>query len=56
MYMSIMDNVMGGDLFEDVAFSIGEIYSEFFRYHIRGIASEKGLNQLMKLKQTNENL
>lgn len=52
MYLARMDDFFNRDLFpEDVPFA--EIYLEVFRYHIRGLASEKGIEYLKeKVKNT----
>lgn len=54
MYMSITDVLFQGHQFgPDSQCTFSEYYSEFFRYHIRGIASIKGLNHLQQLIETN---
>ncbi len=56
MYLSIIDHVFLGELFDDDKTPLDVIYSEFFRYHIRGLANENGLEYLIELKKNNENL
>lgn len=46
VYLSTMDNILVGDLFDPTSISPEEVYSEVFRYHIRGIANEKGMAYL----------
>lgn len=55
LYMSIIDRVIGGIGFEANKAPLDEVYREFFRYHIRGIASENGLEYLIELKKNDEN-
>lgn len=45
-YIAQMDFCFNGDLFPRSKYSMKEIYLEMFRYHIRGIASEKGVKFL----------
>ncbi|UKN01949.1 TetR/AcrR family transcriptional regulator [Paracrocinitomix mangrovi] len=49
IYVSMIDFVLGGESMKDVQLKRDEVYSEMFRYHIRGIASEKGLKVLKEL-------
>lgn len=56
LHMAAMDNIMSGEVVESLDFRIDEVYSEYFRYHIRGIASEKGLEFLKELIRNDENL
>lgn len=56
IYLANIDHVMTGDIFDDNGYRTDQIYSEFFRYHIRGIASEKGLEYLVELIKNDENL
>lgn len=55
IYVAKMDLLFDGNLFPPHQFSFTDVYIEFFRYHIRGIASEKGREYLTK-KMTNEHL
>jgi hypothetical protein len=54
--MGIMDMVMSGEVIPIDEYRVDEVYSEFFRYHIRGIASKKGLEYLKELVRKDENL
>jgi hypothetical protein len=56
MYMAFMDHVIAGDLFEGMKYRVDEVYTEFFHYHIRGIATTKGLKYLNKLIEKDEKL
>ena len=47
---------MSGDIVPNSEHRMDEVYSEYFRYHIRGIASEKGLEYLKELIRNDENL
>lgn len=52
IYIHKIDAIFDGELFPPSEVSFGEVYIEFFRYHIRGIASEKGIAYLVeKMKQ-----
>ncbi len=55
-HLAAMDGIMSGDLVPNSGYRIDEVYSEHFRYHIRGIASEKGLEILKELIRNDENL
>lgn len=55
IYVAKMDLLFDGNLFPSHQFSFTDVYIEFFRYHIRGIASEKGREYLTK-KMINEQL
>ncbi len=53
-YASRFELMFDQDLFPSDKFEPAETYLEIFRYHIRGIASEKGLKYLVnKMKKTN---
>ncbi|MDA7803022.1 TetR/AcrR family transcriptional regulator [Crocinitomix sp.] len=56
LHLAAMDGIMSGDIVPIDQYRIDEVYSEYFRYHIRGIASEKGLEHLTELIQKDENL
>ncbi len=45
-YLSHMDQCFNQELFPRAKFSMKDTYLEMFRYHIRGIASEKGVEYL----------
>lgn len=56
IHMATMDLVMTGDVVPETEFKKNIVYSEFFRYHIRGLASKKGLECLKELIKKDENL
>lgn len=56
LHMGTIDMVMSGEVIPATEFRVDEVYSEFFRYHIRGIASKKGLECLKELIHNDENL
>ena len=56
LHLAAMDGIMSGDVVPSADYRIDEVYSEYFRYHIRGIASEKGLEYLKELILNDENL
>ena len=56
LHMGIMDFIMSGEGISVSEYRVDEVYSEFFRYHIRGIASNKGLELLKELVRKDENL
>ncbi len=51
IYIAKLDVLFDGEIFPAQKFNFAEVYLEFFRYHIRGIASEKGLNYLIEKVQ-----
>lgn len=51
IYIAKLDVVFDGEMFPADKYRFAEVYLEFFRYHIRGIASEKGLNYLIEKVQ-----
>ncbi|MFK8039461.1 MAG: TetR/AcrR family transcriptional regulator [Crocinitomicaceae bacterium] len=53
MYLSFIDVLFQGNTFDSHTISFYEIYSEYFRYHIRGISSKAGLAHLQKVIDTN---
>ncbi len=53
IYIARFDMVFDGTLFPPGKFSLGDLHWEIFRYHVRGIASKKGLDYLEK-KMTKE--
>ncbi|WP_066759253.1 TetR/AcrR family transcriptional regulator [Crocinitomix algicola] len=55
-HLRTMDGVMKGEILADADYKMEAIYSEYFRYHIRGIASLKGLEKLQELIKKDENL
>lgn len=48
IYIAKMDMLFDGEVFPTHQFNFPEVYLEFFRYHIRGIASKKGLEYLIQ--------
>lgn len=56
LHMANIDSIISGEVIPVTEFPVSEVYSEFFRYHIRGIASEKGLEHLKELVRKDENL
>ncbi len=48
VYMSRFDVSFDGELFPPTEYNFVDVQWEIFRYHIRGIASEKGLRYLKK--------
>ena len=48
IYMARFDAVFDGELFPETEYNFQDIIWEVYRYHIRGIASEKGVKYLMK--------
>jgi hypothetical protein len=48
IYLTKMDAVFDGELFPPSVVSFADVYMELFRYHIRGIASEKGIAYLVE--------
>lgn len=55
IYVGMIDMLMQ-DKISNIKLRPDEIYSELFRYHIRGIASEKGLEFLSKLVKNDPSL
>jgi len=55
IYQATIDHIILGDIFPTSEVSMEIIYKEFFRYHINGIASAKGLNYLNELIKNDEN-
>ena len=53
MYLSFIDVLFHGDTFPTSEYTFTQVYSEYFRYHIRGIASDKGLKHLQKVLTNN---
>ncbi len=54
MYVSFVDVLFRGELFSSQEYSYIQVYSEYFRYHIRGMASDKGLKYLQQLINDNK--
>ncbi|MEO8587942.1 MAG: TetR/AcrR family transcriptional regulator [Flavobacteriales bacterium] len=53
IYIARFDMVFDGKLFPPDRFSMNDLHWEIFKYHVRGIASKKGLDYLEK-KMTKE--
>lgn len=53
IYIARFDMVFDGTMFPPDQFSMADLHWEIFRYHVRGIASKKGLDYLEK-KMTKE--
>lgn len=57
LYLARMSDFFKEELFPSSHFDLREVYLELFRYHIRGIASAKGLEYLIeKVKKEKQNL
>ena len=56
LYLAIINSVMNGDVFDETKFPMADVYREFFKYHLRGIANDNGLEYLIELKKNDENL
>ncbi len=55
IYIARFDALFDGQLFPATEFQFDDVVWEHFRYHIRGVASEKGLKYLIKkVKQRDE--
>lgn len=55
IYLATIDHIILGDLFPGSDLSVERVYTEFFRYHIKGIASLTGLEYLNELIKNDEN-
>lgn len=55
IYIATIDHIILGDIFQNADKSIDKIYKEFFRYHLKGIASPKGQDYLQELIKNDEN-
>ncbi len=57
LYVSKMDDIWDTQLFPPGEYRFDKVYMEMFRYHIRGIASDKGIEYLIeKVKKEKSNL
>lgn len=57
IYISRIDAVFDAQIFPQDKFKMIDVYSEMLRYHIRGIASEKGIKYLVtRMKKEKLNL
>lgn len=55
MYIARMDDIFNVDIYPENEFSFEEVYIELFRYHVRGISSNKGYEYLKeKMKELNK--
>ncbi|NNE54961.1 MAG: TetR/AcrR family transcriptional regulator, partial [Flavobacteriales bacterium] len=48
IYMAKMDVVFDGELFPPNEFNFQQVYLDYFRYHIRGLASDEGIKYLVQ--------
>jgi AcrR family transcriptional regulator len=56
-YIQRMDDLFDEEAFPSSQFKTSEVYLELFRYHIRGLASEKGIEYLkQKVKQESKKI
>lgn len=55
VYLTAIDEILHGESFRQSEYSITQLYIELFRYHVRGIASDKGIKYLVR-KVKKENL
>lgn len=55
IYLATIDHIMLGDIFPESPYSLDLIYQEFFRYHLKGVASANGLEYLNELIKNDEN-
>jgi len=53
MYLLFIDSLFRSEIFPTTEFGFNTVYSEYFRYHIRGISNEKGLKYLAEIIKTN---
>ncbi|PJB14814.1 MAG: hypothetical protein CO118_06615 [Flavobacteriales bacterium CG_4_9_14_3_um_filter_32_8] len=53
IYITMIDKIFDSDVFPSQKYSFSSIHKEMARYHIRGIASEKGINYLVKRLKDN---
>lgn len=56
IYVGMIDIMMSGEISRSAEIRPDEVYSEMFRYHIRGCASEKGLKYLQELTKKDSSL
>ena len=56
VYITSIDGMFSAKLFPVGEKNLSEIYREMFRYHIRGIASDKGRQYLKEKMKTNQNI
>jgi hypothetical protein len=48
IYLNSVEQALHGGMFRNSEYSLDQVYIELFRYHVRGIASEKGLDYLIQ--------
>jgi hypothetical protein len=56
IYISRFDVTFDGELFPQDKYRFEDVIWEMFRYHIRGIASDKGVKYLIKKVQKERNI
>lgn len=56
IYVRLIEIMMGGSISQQSNLKADEVYSEMFRYHIRGCASKKGINYLVELIKNDNSL
>jgi len=56
IYVGMIDLVLSGQLMSESKLGPSEVYSEMFRYHIRGCANEQGLEYLVELIKNDDSL
>lgn len=49
IYVTLIDSIFNTDLFEYSTKDLGEIHNQMVRYHLRGVASEKGIDYIKQL-------
>jgi AcrR family transcriptional regulator len=52
MYLAFIRVLFSGEVMKNKDYTFSQVYSEYFRYHIRGIASDKGLEYLQEIMKT----
>jgi len=54
LYVAKMDMIFDGEIFPVNQYQFSDVFKELFRYHIRGIASDKGRKYLKELINSGE--
>jgi len=54
MYLTFINVLFSSEIFPQKDFSFIQVYSEYFRYHVRGLASDKGLKYLEKVVKSHK--
>lgn len=49
IYAQSINSIIGGNLFQDSAYSFEQIYREFFIYHVSGVCNEKGKEYINRI-------